>query len=425
MKLLYVSSERSLIRSGRAYTTKPAALFMPSVLRPGDRLIYATPAEQASEAQVEAATPLETPTARFVPLPADLDTRSLISKLPLRWLTLCWIALREVRKVDLVWLRFPGGHTFFFWLAARLLGKPIAVDFASDVSRSWRLLKGGFARRVSAFWVARLMDKLGQLLARDSLVFARGEVLLRRYGARARQGELLFIPTFGEKDLLAPEARPLHTPARLLYVGQLRREKGLPILFEALQHLLASGLDVQLALAGVGPHQEELKAEANRLGLACQVTFLGHIRHGQALWETYQSADILIMPSHTYPEGVPRVILEAWSQALPVIASRIGGVETVARAGGNALLVAPGSATALANAIQRLLESAALRQRLVAQGSEMATLLNRDTQAQKAACLLLEALYNAAPARLGKRRPRPQNPFTLVMDNGLPEYFCS
>ena len=65
-------------------------------------------------------------------------------------------------------------------------------------------------------------------------------------------------------------------------------------------------------------------------------------------------------------EGLPNVVLEAMALEVPVVATRIAGVPRLIEDGQQGLLVEPGDASALAEAINRLIESEPLRQRLAA-----------------------------------------------------------
>ncbi|HXG09554.1 MAG TPA: glycosyltransferase, partial [Gemmataceae bacterium] len=67
-------------------------------------------------------------------------------------------------------------------------------------------------------------------------------------------------------------------------------------------------------------------------------------------------------------EGLPNVVLEAMAMGVPVVATRVAGVPRLIRDGENGLLVEPGAAAALTQALARLLADTALRQRLRAAG---------------------------------------------------------
>jgi len=109
--------------------------------------------------------------------------------------------------------------------------------------------------------------------------------------------------------------------------------------------------NAQLAFAGVGPLAEEVRALANRLGVAERVKFLGYRRDIPVL---LKAASALLLPSER--EGLPRSILEALCMGTPVIASQIRGVEDLL-SGERGLMHPVGDIGGLLAALERLLDN--------------------------------------------------------------------
>jgi glycosyltransferase involved in cell wall biosynthesis len=118
--------------------------------------------------------------------------------------------------------------------------------------------------------------------------------------------------------------RPPEIP-RLLAIGSLDQPyKGFHIMLRALAMCRGSGMDFRLRIIGGGRLLESLRHEAEDLGLAGRIQFLGEIGGREAVNSQLDAADLLIHPSLT--EGLPRVVLEAMARGLPCIASAVGGV---------------------------------------------------------------------------------------------------
>jgi len=104
----------------------------------------------------------------------------------------------------------------------------------------------------------------------------------------------------------------------VLFVGRLIEEKGIVELLEAAS--LASN-KIRWVIAGTGPLEELIKQKSK---INNSIVFLGKIKN-QDLASLYNAADLLLVPS-THEEGFGRVILEALSCGLPVIAANRGGI---------------------------------------------------------------------------------------------------
>ncbi len=154
----------------------------------------------------------------------------------------------------------------------------------------------------------------------------------------------------------------------LLFVGRLVERKGVEVLLDAMARLPA---DVELRIVGEGPEGDALRAQVERLDLEDRVTFEGYI-HQDALERSFASCDALVLPAVVDAkgdtEGLGVVLLEAMSYGKPTIASRAGGIVDIVRAGSNGLLVPPGDAGALAEAIAALRGDPERAETLGAQG---------------------------------------------------------
>jgi glycosyltransferase involved in cell wall biosynthesis len=84
--------------------------------------------------------------------------------------------------------------------------------------------------------------------------------------------------------------------------------------------------------------------------------------------EALDEASVLVLPSRS--EGLGRVVIEAFCRARPVVATRVGGIADLVEDGVNGVLVEPGSAEALAAALERLLNDRALARELGARARE-------------------------------------------------------
>ena len=146
---------------------------------------------------------------------------------------------------------------------------------------------------------------------------------------------------------------------RVLFVGRLAPQKGVSTLVEAAG--LLKDPSARILLVGDGPERPKLERDAERLGVGDRLHFVGFFAHDR-LPAVFAHADLLVLPS--LYEELGTVLLEAMQAALPIVASKTGGIPDVIDNGVNGMLVPPGDPEALARAIDCLLADRKLACRL-------------------------------------------------------------
>jgi glycosyltransferase involved in cell wall biosynthesis len=149
-------------------------------------------------------------------------------------------------------------------------------------------------------------------------------------------------------DELAPVA-PDDDADDVVFVGELRRLKGVDVLIEALSRLIAKERIESAILFGGGPDMGAYRAEIERRGLS------PHIRLGGVMpaREAFKRGRVLAVPSRA--ESLPYIVLEAAAASMPMAATRVGGIVEIFGPDA-AALVPPEDPAALAEAILKALE---------------------------------------------------------------------
>jgi colanic acid/amylovoran biosynthesis glycosyltransferase len=147
-------------------------------------------------------------------------------------------------------------------------------------------------------------------------------------------------------------------PCRILNVGRLDPLKGQGVLLEALAELTRRGCNASLTVVGGGARQPMLEELATKFGVDSSVRWMGAIGQDE-IRDFYEDADIFCLPS--FAEGIPVVLMEAMAMGLPVVTSRIAGIPELITNDAEGLLVRPARSDELADALERLCSSAALR----------------------------------------------------------------
>jgi glycosyltransferase involved in cell wall biosynthesis len=149
------------------------------------------------------------------------------------------------------------------------------------------------------------------------------------------------------------------------FVGRLNRWKGHELFVEAVGRLAPRFPDVRFVIAGGAPPGEAereaaLQQQLVAAGVADRVRWLGLVPDGAAVLE---ASDVAVVPS-TWPDPFPTVVLEGMRAGCAVIASDHGGAREMIQPGVSGMLVPPGDALTLADAIARVLQEPGLRERL-------------------------------------------------------------
>jgi glycogen(starch) synthase len=184
----------------------------------------------------------------------------------------------------------------------------------------------------------------------------------------------------GDLEALRREFAAPHEKLVLL-VGRLVYEKGFQLALDALPGVIEQVENVRFLVAGSGTHEEELKAQAERLGLSRHGMFLGWIGD-DVLHSLYRIADLCVVPSIYEPFGL--VALEAMASGCPCIVADTGGLREVVPSGERVgLRFNGGDAEHLGVMIERLLIDLDLRDRLVMEASEHILRFDWDDIAQR------------------------------------------
>ncbi|HLK56020.1 MAG TPA: glycosyltransferase family 4 protein [Chthonomonadaceae bacterium] len=141
----------------------------------------------------------------------------------------------------------------------------------------------------------------------------------------------------------------------ICYVGNLKPEKGVDVLVEAMAELHKLGReDADLVVIGGGAQEPSLRARASALGLENRIRFIGKKPHTE-IPDWISASDIFCLPSRR--EGCPNVILEGLASGRPVVATAVGGVPELIH-GDNGILVPSENPAALAAGLKEGLERA-------------------------------------------------------------------
>jgi glycosyltransferase involved in cell wall biosynthesis len=263
-------------------------------------------------------------------------------------------------------------------IAGRLAGIPHCVSGIRVAERRSR-------------WPLRI-DRITNPLVETNVCVSRATADFSVEVARLRRTKVIVIPNgvdvapFAEALPLDLTTLGLPPSARVIVaVGRLDPQKGLTYLLEGLPRLFARHGDVHLLLVGDGPERARLTRIVDEQRLTSRVHFAG--------WRSdvpriLKAAYCLVLPSLW--EGMPNVVLEAMAASLPVVATRVEGVDELVIPGETGLIVPPASSADLTDALETMLGNSARAQAMGESGRQrVETQFSWDTMAAS-----YDALYS-------------------------------
>ena len=247
-----------------------------------------------------------------------------------------------------------------------------------------------FETGLDAEQAALLQDSERAALVHASAVVVTGDtsldILSREYDV-ARERMTVIVPGT-DRRLLPRRSRPADVPVRLLAVGSVIARKGYDVLVAALGELKA--LPWQLTIVGDATRDIEalvrLRAAIEAFALADRIAVPGAVSDAQ-LAELYANADVFVLASLF--EGYGMVFGEAIAQGLPIVATDVGAARALVPADAG-ILVAPGEAAPLREALRSVIASDAKRAQMAEAAQRAAELLPQWRQSASAFAQVLE-----------------------------------
>lgn len=287
--------------------------------------------------------------------------------LPIRYLKAFFAVLKEAGKYDVVYVQ---EHlALLHVLAGKLRGKPVMIRIMVDgsweiahrkgwcgdddivtfqgKSYGWQVKLTRFLQRTWWGWCTHIIS---------CSEFLR-QILIQSHGVPPEKVQKVFNAYHGpntdevpeKSDALRAELGLEPSKRYVLTICRLMIWKRVDGILRALTHLPD---DVHLLIAGDGDMEDEWKQLAVDLGVADRATFLGNVPHAE-IPRYIRACDVFVLNSRY--EGLSHTLLEVLHLDTPMIASDVCGNPEVVEHEVNGLLVDPGDAQGLAEAIARLL----------------------------------------------------------------------
>ena len=174
------------------------------------------------------------------------------------------------------------------------------------------------------------------------------------------RSHMALIPCGIDTERFSPAGEKLDPP-HVVCVARLEPVKNHTLLLQACVRLQSRKVRFRCVLLGDGITRDSVLAERAQLGLECVVAMPGAVAQAEVCTWLRQAA-VAVLPSNS--EGMPVSLMEAAACGIPVVATTVGGIPEMVTDRETGRLTPPGDADAMADALQELLLSPELRERM-------------------------------------------------------------
>ncbi len=226
--------------------------------------------------------------------------------------------------------------------------RPFVISYQSDVIKQQGILK--FYKPV----LRRVLANVSQLIVTNGNYIESSD-WIRPYAHKCT-----IIPLAVDCERFHPtKQKPANEKVAILFMGRHRYYKGVDDLIQAMIHV-----DARLIIGGDGPERENWQNLVGQLGLDEKITFTGNVPD-ENLPQFYAQGDIFVLPSNSRAESFGLVLQEAMASGLPCVTTELGtGTSWLVRDGETGFVVSLKAPEALAEALNKLVNDADLRQKM-------------------------------------------------------------
>jgi glycosyltransferase involved in cell wall biosynthesis len=289
---------------------------------------------------------------RLAPLPPQTSRIHAIAQVP----RTLWALWRAVGRAEIVHTNVGGWPYPLGWLAspiAKLRRKKLLIivesapwtlaataDAAAPLRRR---IEASIYERIAKYWCSRA-----------DLSFYTQPAYLKRYHGNGDGPAYVTPATWVNEDDILDDAQArslwdakMAAPVRFLFAGRLHEEKGLKVLFEAVEKLTAANIRGAVHVIGDGPLRADVIAAERTAPFGLE--YFKPLPYGAQFLNFLQRYHAVVVPSLS--DEQPRIVFDAAARAVPVLASDTDGLRPHVENDRTGRLIPPGDSGALAEAI--------------------------------------------------------------------------
>ncbi len=300
-------------------------------------------------------------------------------------------------QIDIMLLRGPSPLLPAIAAACRKRDIPVSYLLVGDYLDGLNAAISMNAIKKSILWVYYAYNKYTQDKdIRKTLVLVNSTKLYNEYQLKTDSCVEVKTTTLTQKDFFKRADTCEGKTIELLYTGRIDPTKGIEDIIGAIDILRKKGIDnIRFNLVGWETSKgflEKIRVLIKELGWIDNFIFHGKKTVGEELFQAYKDADIYVIASRGDFEGFPRTLWEAMANSMPIVATKAGSIPYFLTNEKEALLVESNSVQELANAIEKLIFTKDLRQKLIENGFALAQTNTLEIQSERMLQLMQQYL---------------------------------
>jgi glycosyltransferase involved in cell wall biosynthesis len=345
-------------------------------------------------------TDLEFFKVEFIDLPVSSNSLEAIIYLP-KTTSVLW---RAIQQADIVHAGIVGFPFPLAWLVTPVVYYWKKFYIIIVESAPWRFYSGS-----PASFKGRLKAHISEFMGRWCLkqanlsIFTQEEYLNSFLTHNNQKGYVIPASWIDEDIILSNEVaneiwneKIKHSqPLKIVFAGRLTASKGIPTLLESLVLLDNKNVQIQIDILGQGELLSECEKLKGILKNSVQINLLGSIAYGSPFFEVMQQYHAVVVPNCS--DEQPRIVFDAYSQAVPVVASDTPGLRSCIHPQKTGVLVKPNDAEALAEVLSALPQSLGQLKEMGIEALNVARQMSHRTMHQKRWQLLVDFLEKSNP----------------------------
>jgi glycosyltransferase involved in cell wall biosynthesis len=291
---------------------------------------------------------------QFIDLPAASSTIDALRLLP-RTISKLWKAVESADVVHTGIAGWPIPEGWFLTPIVRLRRKFYLIIVESAF---WRLAPSSpksLKLRIRAY----IVEQVNRWCVNNAnlAIFTQDQYRCSLMTRNPERGHVINASWIDEKAIIShPEAIKMwnqkvqDVELRVLFAGRLTPAKGILVLLEAMQLLSIQGISVKLDILGQGELLEKCQKVSQDIKLPVQIQILGTVPYGTVFFNLLRKYHAIVIP--TVSDEQPRIIYDAYSQGIPVLASSTNGNRNCVQDGETGKFIPPNDPVALADLLK-------------------------------------------------------------------------